>query len=149
MYSTCCVKNLWYYIFPFSQDNVERQKLDNLAQKFTTFGITNIRTLIGYCLPNWITQRTSKYSEMKAFFKDFFATFEKQYAEHEKTYDPNCIRDFVDAYIAERKRFEDEQDTESSFYGQAGHWNFVNSIFDLFLAGKAKSLKTLQLQLLN
>lgn len=109
--------------------------MDNLAQKFVTFGITNIATLISYQIPRWISKHSTKHKETKLFFNDFFSTFEKQYEEHEKTFDPDCIRDFLDAYIAERHRVNAEKDTESSFYGKAGHWNFVNTIFDLFLAG--------------
>ena len=33
------------------------------------------------------------------------------------------------------KRATEENDTSSSFYGTQGDWNFVTTMFDLFLAG--------------
>ena len=38
-------------------------------------------------------------------------------------------------YCAERRRAEAENLTESSFYGEDGMLNYVNTMFDLFLVG--------------
>jgi hypothetical protein len=53
--------------------------------------------------------------------------------EHEATHDPNHMRDFLDVYMSERKRVTEEGNTKSSFYGDAGHWNYLNTMFDFFL----------------
>ena len=124
------------HIFFTFQDETERSKLHNLADTFTTLGITNLMTLIGFNIPEWLIKRSPRSAYLKKFFKEYFDDFEKTYKEHEKTFDPDNIRDYVDAYIGERRRALAEKDIASSFYGKAGHWSFVNSIFDLFLAGR-------------
>ena len=43
------------------------------------------------------------------------------------------MRDFIDVYCAERRRATEEVRTESSFYGDIGDLNFVNTMFDFFL----------------
>ena len=44
-------------------------------------------------------------------------------------------RGFIDVYCAERRRAEAENLTESSFHGEDGMLNYVNTMFDLFLVG--------------
>ena len=61
-----------------------------------------------------------------------------------KTYDENNPRDYIDCYIKEREKADQENNKESSFYGENGHWNFVNSMFDLFAAGSETTSTTLQ-----
>lgn len=58
------------------------------------------------------------------------------------------MRDFLDVYMKERKRANAENDTESSFYGQTGHWNFVNSMFDLWLGGSETTSTSLMFSIL-
>ena len=65
--------------------------------------------------------------------QDIFKFFEGAYKEHEATFDPSDIRDFVDLYIAERKRANECGLTGSSFNGELGHHNYVNTMWDLFM----------------
>ncbi len=43
------------------------------------------------------------------------------------------MRDFIDIYMAERKRVDDDGIVSSSFQGKVGHLNYLNCMFDLFL----------------
>ncbi len=43
------------------------------------------------------------------------------------------MRDFIDIYMAERKRVDDNGMVTSSFHGKVGHHNYLNCMFDLFL----------------
>ncbi len=43
------------------------------------------------------------------------------------------MRDFIDVYMAERKRVDEAGMVSSSFYGTAGHHNYLNCMLDLFL----------------
>ena len=47
-------------------------------------------------------------------------------------------RGFIDVYCAERRRAEAEGLTDSSFHGEDGVLNYVNTMFDLFLVSKLK-----------
>ena len=64
---------------------------------------------------------------------NFFQFFEDLSQEHESTFDPDHMRDFIDVYCAERKRVASEELKNSSFYGESGRLNYVNTMFDLFL----------------
>lgn len=68
--------------------------------------------------------------------------FESAYIEHEKTYDPNHMRDFMDVYMSERMRVTEQEITGSSFYGEAGHWNYLYCMFDLFLVRQSQKSKS-------
>ena len=57
---------------------------------------------------------------------------EKSIKEHLDTFNAEDLRDFIDVYIAEMNK---EKDPESSFFGDNGLENLVQSLVDLFLAG--------------
>ncbi len=57
---------------------------------------------------------------------------EKSISEHRDTFNPEELRDFIDVYISEMLK---EKDPESSFYGDNGLENLVQSLIDLFFAG--------------
>ncbi len=57
---------------------------------------------------------------------------EKSISEHRDTFNPEELRDFIDVYISEMLK---EKDPESSFYGDTGLENLVQSLVDLFFAG--------------
>ena len=65
--------------------------------------------------------------------QNFFHFFDDLYCQHEKTFDPSHMRDFIDVYCAERKRVMANNLRRSSFYGEDGRLNYVNTMFDLFL----------------
>ena len=84
----------------------------------------------------------------KYFFRDnivdklqnLFHFFDDLYCQHEKTFDPGHMRDFIDVYCAERKRVMANNLRGSSFYGEDGRLNYVNTMFDLFAVIIAKTL---------
>ena len=53
--------------------------------------------------------------------------------QHEKTFDASQLRDFIDVYCSERRRVRAKDLKDSSFYGEEGNLNYVNTMFDLFL----------------
>ncbi len=57
---------------------------------------------------------------------------EKSISEHRDTFNSEELRDFIDVYISEMLK---EKDPESSFYGDTGLENLVQSLVDLFFAG--------------
>ena len=65
--------------------------------------------------------------------QNFFQFFEDLSSQHETTFDPKHMRDFIDVYSAERQRVASEGLKSSSFYGESGRLNYVNTMFDLFL----------------
>ena len=52
--------------------------------------------------------------------------------EHQKTFTPGEMRDFIDVYLSE---IENETDPGSSFYKENGIENLVQTLSDLFFAG--------------
>ena len=50
--------------------------------------------------------------------------------------------------MKERKEANERNDKSSSFYGDTGHWNYLNSMFDLFLAGSETTSTSLTWTLL-
>ena len=66
---------------------------------------------------------------------------EAEIANHEKSFNPDNIRDFIDAYIL---KMSQTTDPASSFYGDLGKLNMRNSMFDLFIAGMDTTATTLR-----
>ena len=60
---------------------------------------------------------------------------------------PNS-RDFLDAYISQRKKANEEQITNSSFFGDLGDMNYRKTMFDFFLAGSETTSTTLSFAIL-
>jgi len=60
--------------------------------------------------------------------------------EHEESFNPNELRDYIDVYLAEMR---ESKDPESSFHGEAGKENLVQSLIDLFFAGSETTSSTL------
>lgn len=104
-----------------------------MERVFSDFGPANPASILLILLPEFITKTLDVGKTMKESYHSFFRYFEEAYVEHEKTYDPNHMRDFIDVYMSERMQVTEEKNTGSSFYGDAGHWNYLNCMFDLFL----------------
>ena len=66
--------------------------------------------------------------------------------EHERTVDPDNIRDFLDLMIVEHKK---SSDTKSCFNGKVGRATIVNSIVDLFIAGMETTTTSLMVIVLH
>lgn len=58
---------------------------------------------------------------------------EKQIKRHKDNLDEDNICDFIDAYLVEMKK--NENNKQSSFYKDRGHYYLVNVLIDLFVAG--------------
>ena len=121
--------------FLFLQDVEQKKKLDALAEMFATFGMTNLKMFLAMSLPGWFAEYNPFLGSIRRYFADIFRFFEAEYDEHKANFDPNSMGDYLDVYMAERNRANANKEEGSSFYGENGHWNYVNSIFDLFLAG--------------
>lgn len=107
-------------------------------------GTISIKLILSLVLPLPFRTWMGHYQKMKNCHQLFFDWFQKEYEEHLKTYDEYTLRDYVDCYICERKKAEEENSIQSSFYGEKGHWNFVSTMFDLFSAGEETTSSTLQ-----
>jgi cytochrome P450 len=126
-------------------DPKEKNKNADLAAMFASFGVTGIVFPIAVQLPFALATRIPLLKRTKDLFQSLNSWYREEYAEHEKDWDPDNFRDYLDVYIAERKNANTENDTESSFYGDMGmgDYNFVVSMFDLFLAGSESTSTTL------
>jgi len=129
----------------FDLNNVEEiKKFEVMNALFNSFGGFSLRTLIAFSLPAFLRKYNTEFKTMfdrQHYLYDWFA---KEYEAHLKTYDENNLRDYIDCYIQERQRAEREEDKDSSFYGEKGHWSFVNTMLDLFVAGAETTSSTLQ-----
>ncbi|XP_077133715.1 cytochrome P450 2D14-like [Ranitomeya variabilis] len=80
----------------------------------------------------WLIDRVMKPQyELIAFLKEMIL-------EHEKTWDPNYARDFIDAYLAEMEKVK--EDGSSSFNEK----NLFLTTYDLFIAGSESTSTTLR-----
>ena len=69
---------------------------------------------------------------------------EAEIDNHERSFDPDNLRDFVDAYLL---KIRQTTDPNSSFYGDLGKLNMRNSMFDIFIAGMDTTATTLRFNL--
>lgn len=72
-------------------------------------------------------------NSIKACVDGMVEIIEDQIKHHKSHFDPGCINDFLDSYIAEMAR--NKENEHSSFYKERGHYYLVNVMIDLFLAG--------------
>jgi hypothetical protein len=128
-------KYIFYmHYFRFNLNDKEQQeRLEEMEKVFSEFGPASTTFLPLVLLPEPITKALGVGREMKEKYANFYSFFKEAYVEHEKTYDQNHMRDFLDVYMSERMRVTEQGIKGSSFYGEAGHWNYLNSMFDLFL----------------
>ena len=129
----------------FDLNNVEEiEKFEIMNALFNSFGGFSLSTLIAFSLPEFLRKYNTQFKTMLHRQHHLYDWFAQEYETHLKTYDENNLRDYIDCYIQERQRTERENDTDSSFYGEKGHWSFVNSMLDLFVAGAETTSSTLQ-----
>ena len=118
------------------------ERLEGVERLFSEFGPTNpwgiLESILEKILPKFITKHLKFLEDMIRRNHEFFHYFDKLYSEHEETYNPEYKRDFIDIYISERKRVEQEDLKHSSFYGDLGKLNYRNAMFDLFLVSTPK-----------
>ena len=125
-----------------NQEEIEKFEVMNAL--FNSFGGFKLRMLISFTLPESLRRFDTNFQKLlnqQHYLYDWFA---QEYEDHLKTYDENNLRDYIDSYIHERQRAGRENDQLSSFYGEKGHWSFVNTMLDLFIAGAETTSSTLQ-----
>ncbi len=81
-----------------------------------------------------------------ATFNEVFDMVIPYVEEHERTLDPENIRDFLDLMIAEHKK---STDPASCFNGKVGKATIVNSVIDLFIAGMETTTTSLMIVILH
>ena len=129
----------------FDLTNTEEiEKFEVMNALFSSFGGFSLRMLITFTLPEMFRNYDNNFKTMMNRQHYLYKWFANEYDEHLKTYDENNMRDYIDCYIQERQRAERENDKHSSFYGEKGHWSFVNVMLDLFIAGSETTSSTLQ-----
>ena len=128
------------------KDRVERERLGKMEEVFANFAPTNPSLVMATMLPKFLARMFG--GALVRQMQEFFAFFNELYAQHERTFDPSQMRDFIDVYLSERKRVTAENLTHSSFYGEHGRLSYVNTMFDLFLAGSETTSTYLRFLLL-
>ena len=79
----------------------------------------------------------------RSLIQRLLAWFQSEYDEHLKSWEEDSPRDFLDLYIGEQKKANEEHNDNSSFYGEMGSANFLLTMYDLFLAGSETTSTTL------
>jgi cytochrome P450 len=82
----------------------------------------------------------------QATFAEVFDMVTPYIEEHERTLDPENIRDFLDLMIAEHKK---SKDPASCFNGKIGSATIINSVIDLFIAGMETTTTSLMIIILH
>lgn len=72
------------------------------------------------------------FKQAQNTFAEVFDMASPYVEEHERTLDPDNIRDFLDLMLVEQKK---TTDPASCFNGEVGKATVINSMVDLFLAG--------------
>ena len=121
----------------------DQQRIHDLNDFFKQFAITGLITVVAFRLPYFLATKIPAMIKVRELFGKLYQWFRDEAKEHEETFDAENHRDFLDSYIAERKRANAENDQSSSFYGKRGDMNYVNTMFDLFLAGSETTSTTL------
>ena len=105
-------------------DYEQKKRLQLMDELFRQFGVTSATAFLTFFLPPKLRPLleavTGGKERFKRQFRTFFKFFEDEYEEHERTFDPAHMRDFIDVYLAERQRVAEEGCKDSSFYGSAG-----------------------------
>ena len=78
--------------------------MNALAEIFAQFGINNLKTFLAFNLPKFLVDYNPFLNSIRNYYTEIFGFFQQQYENHEKTFDPNSMRDYLDVYMAERKR---------------------------------------------
>ena len=120
------------------------EKFQIMNELLDLIGRISFSTILAFALPYPFRTWIGNYQKMKNYHHTLYDWFDNEYKQHLKSYDEQNLRDYIDCYISERKKAEEEKDIESSFYGVKGHWNFVCTMLDLFVAGAETTSSTLQ-----
>ncbi|ODM92124.1 Cytochrome P450 2J6 [Orchesella cincta] len=87
-----------------------------------------------------IFPKLSGLDEMNKNLGPLWAFFEKYIKDHQSTFIPGQVRDFLDAYIQE---IQNTTDPSSSFYKEVGERSMLSTLLDLFFAGGETTANTI------
>ena len=94
--------------------------------RHVVFKISRILDFFSQCtIHEWIVPQL--YDK----FKKIRDIADRELVDHERTFDSNNMRDFVDVYICQMKEANKEARTDSTFFGEEGRLQFENVISDL------------------
>ena len=88
----------------------------------------------------------SGFARAKQTFDEIYNMVEPYVEQHEKTLDPENIRDFLDLMLVEH---QNSKDPSSCFNGKIGKAAIVNSMVDLFIAGMETTSTSLNIIILH
>ena len=88
-----------------------------------------------YIFPEW-----SGYKPLRRVMDENRIMFEAAIAEHKRNFKDGVQNDFIDVYLAEMKKHEN--DPNSQFYGYIAERNLASILFDLFFAGSDTTAMT-------
>ena len=86
------------------------------------------------------------FKQAKETFVEVFDMVSPYVEEHERTLDPDNIRDFLDLMLDEQKK---TTDPGSCFNGKLGKVTIVNAMIDLFIAGMETTTTSLVIAVLH
>jgi cytochrome P450 len=86
------------------------------------------------------------FKQAHATFVAVFDLVSPYVEEHERTLDPDNIRDFLDLMLVEQRK---TKDPTSCFNGKLGKATIVNSVIDLFIAGMESTASSIVLVVLH
>ena len=115
------------------KDRSQLKRLEDVEELISDFGPTNLSRKAPVMMPRVLRKLFLGDNNIMDRLHNFFRFFEELSRQHESTFDPGHMRDFIDVYLAERQRVASEDLKSSSFYGESGRLNYVNTMFDLFL----------------
>ena len=145
-FNLAIINSLWQIITSKRldpQNQEDKQRIHDLNDFFRQFGITGLVMVVALRLPMFLATKIPALIKIRGLYGRLFQWFRQESEEHEATFDGDNLRDFLDTYIAERKRANDANDVNSTFYGNKGDMNYVFTMFDLFLAGSETTSTTL------
>ena len=86
------------------------------------------------------------FKQAQATFVGIFDLISPYIEEHERTLDPDNIRDFLDLMLVEQKK---TTDPGSCFNGNLGKTTILNAMIDLFIAGMESTASSLVFVILH
>jgi cytochrome P450 len=86
------------------------------------------------------------FKQAQETFSEVFNMVEPYIEEHERTLDPENIRDFLDLMIVEHQK---STDPKSCFNGKVGKATITNSVIDLFITGMETTTTSLMIVILQ
>ncbi|XP_060068573.1 steroid 17-alpha-hydroxylase/17,20 lyase-like [Ylistrum balloti] len=113
--------------------------LDLQNELLTTFGNGFIEDLFPILAKIWPSKR---FTKAVTIAQELYQNLEKEFKEHQKSFDEGNIRDFADALILARLEAENEDDTE--LLSQLTDVHLKQTLGDIFFAGLDTSRLTLQ-----